>query len=152
MTEKPKRLVQKASFISNSPEETLKAACNFAEKLSRGDIISLNGGLGAGKTVFAKGLAKGLGVKEYRHVNSPSFVIIKEYEGDVPFYHFDVYRFASSDELETVGYEDYFYGEGVTVIEWGDKVKKYLPKNIIHIEIKIIEENKRKIIVKNTKF
>jgi len=122
------------TVISHSPEETWELAKRLAPMLSRGDVINLCGDLGAGKTVFAKGLADGLGIDE--PVTSPTFTIVKEYQGNPPFYHFDVYRLSSPDELEELGADEYFYGDGVTVIEWGDKVEELLPD--IRLEIKMI--------------
>jgi len=100
-----------------------------------GDVVALNGDLGAGKTVFAKGMARGLGLMDYAHVNSPTFVIMKEYHGDLPLYHFDVYRLEERDFEDTVDYNDYFYGDGISVIEWAEKIAEVLPED--HLEIKI---------------
>ena len=116
---------------SHSPEETFDYGSKLAPLLQPGDLISLTGDLGAGKTVFTKGLAKGLGVKE--NITSPTFIIISEYAGRLPFYHFDVYRL-HSDELTDLGYEDYFYGAGVTVVEWGDKIQDKLPTDYLSID------------------
>ena len=120
------------SFIlrSHSPEETFDYGSKLASLLQPGDLISLTGDLGAGKTVFTKGLAKGLGVKE--NLTSPTFVIISEYAGRLPFYHFDVYRL-HADELADLGYQDYFFGAGITVVEWGDKIKDKLPSGYLSI-------------------
>ena len=112
--------------------ETIDEAETYAlgEKLGkaarRGEIYTLRGDLGVGKTVFAKGFAKGLGVAE--PVNSPTFTIVQEYEGKkFPFYHFDVYRIGDVLEMEEIGYEDYFFGEGVCLIEWADRIAEILP-------------------------
>ena len=104
-------------FESNSAEDTFA----FGQKLGReavpGEIICLDGDLGVGKTVFTQGFAAGLGIDDY--VNSPTFNIVKEYEGGrLPLYHFDVYRIGDPSEMEEIGYEDYFYGQGVSIIEW----------------------------------
>lgn len=122
------------SLISHSPGETWKLAERLAPRLSAGDVISLTGDLGAGKTVFVKGLADGLGIDEI--ITSPTFTIIKEYEGRLPLYHFDVYRLAHPDELDDLGVDEYFYSEGVAVVEWGDKVSALLPTE--HLEIRIV--------------
>lgn len=120
---------------THSPEETGRLGAAFASLVRPGDIISLTGDLGAGKTRYVQGLAAGLGVSE--HVTSPTFAIIKEYTtGRLPLYHFDVYRLENQRELEGLGYEDYFFGEGVTVIEWGDKVSGLIPDNALNIDIK----------------
>ena len=117
--------------------------------LKRGSFIALIGELGSGKTLFTKGIAKGLGVKEYKYVNSPTFVIIKEYKGKVPLYHFDVYRLDSSKDLEDIGYEEYFYGRGVTVVEWADKVRDVLPEKRLEVEFRHAGKTKRRIGIKD---
>jgi tRNA threonylcarbamoyladenosine biosynthesis protein TsaE len=116
-------------FISNDPEQTLDFAKRLAEKLKPGDVIALEGDLGAGKTTFTKGLAKGLGVQ--KTVNSPTFTIIKEYQGRLPLFHMDVYRV--SDSYEDLGFDEYFEGDGVTVVEWAHLIEKQLPENILKI-------------------
>lgn len=136
------------TIITHSPEETLALGTELGKQLKRGSFIGLVGQLGTGKTILTKGIAKGLGVKTYRYVNSPSFVIIKEYKGRIPLYHFDIYRLDSSDDLETVGYEEYFYGRGVTIVEWADKIKDILPEKRIDIHLLHKGQTKRKIIVK----
>lgn len=131
--------------ISNSPEETVLLGARLGRKLKPGSFIGLTGELGTGKTIFTKGIAKGLGVKQYRYLNSPSFVIIKEYKGRIPLYHFDIYRLNSSDDLDAVGYEEYFYGKGVTVVEWADKIKDIVPDKRIEVVFTHAGETKRKI-------
>ncbi|KJS88872.1 MAG: hypothetical protein JM58_00165 [Peptococcaceae bacterium BICA1-8] len=121
--------------ISRKPEETEYIGKRMAKFLKPGDFISLNGDLGAGKTVFSQGIAKGLGIEE--SITSPTFTIIQEYySGRVPFYHMDVYRLNSSDEMEDLGYEEYFYGQGITVVEWGNSVADILPEEYLNIEIR----------------
>ncbi len=107
----------------------------LAGKLTGGDCIALVGELGTGKTMFVKGLAKGLGVEDYLYVNSPSFVVLKEYHGEKDLYHFDVYRLDPESFCETLDYERYFYGDGITVIEWADKIMDVLPED--HLEVGI---------------
>ena len=114
-------------FESNSAKDTFA----FGQKLGReavpGEIICLDGDLGVGKTVFTQGFAAGLGIDDY--VNSPTFNIVKEYEGGrLPLYHFDVYRIGDPSEMEEIGYEDYFYGQGVSIIEWPGQIEELLPK------------------------
>ncbi|MBU1657071.1 MAG: tRNA (adenosine(37)-N6)-threonylcarbamoyltransferase complex ATPase subunit type 1 TsaE [Candidatus Omnitrophica bacterium] len=118
-----------------SPDETIALGEKVAKDLKKGDVIALEGGLGAGKTVFVKGLAKGLGVQDHFYVNSPTFVIIKEYQGRLDLYHFDVYRLDEEHFSDTLDYRRYFYGAGVTVIEWADKIKGLLPDE--HLEVRI---------------
>ena len=127
------------AIVTNSPEETIRLGARLAKSLNKGDFIALEGDLGAGKTVFVKGLAKGLGVDDYRYVNSPSFVIMREYRGKKDLYHFDVYRLEEKDFYETIDYERYFYNSGITVVEWAEKIKDLFPDE--HLEIKIQYED-----------
>jgi tRNA threonylcarbamoyladenosine biosynthesis protein TsaE len=120
----------------------------LAKKLRRGDIVALIGDLGAGKTVFTKGIAKGLGVKNVRYVNSPTFVIIKEHKGKVPLYHLDLYRLDHSSVIDAENFEEYFYGRGVTVIEWADKIRRLLPKKYVEVRLSVAGELKRKITIR----
>ena len=131
--------------ISKSVKETIRAGETLAGKLKAGDVVALVGELGAGKTVFTKGIAKGLGVKDVRYVNSPTFVIIKEYKAKLPLYHFDIYRLNTSTILDSESYEEYFYGDGVTVIEWADKIRKLLPKRYLEVRLSVAGEGKRRI-------
>lgn len=122
-------------FESNSAKDTFA----FGQKLGReavpGEIICLDGDLGVGKTVFTQGFAAGLGIDDY--VNSPTFNIVKEYEGGrLPLYHFDVYRIGDPSEMEEIGYEDYFYGQGVSIIEWPGQIEELLPKEAGWVRIR----------------
>lgn len=127
---------------STSADETLHIAEVLAQHLNPGDIIALEGTLGVGKTVFAKGIAAGLGVEE--PITSPTFTIIKEYGGEnIPFYHIDAYRLEHSDE--DIGFEEYFYSDGVGVIEWAQFIDDYLPNDILEIKIDYISENSRSL-------
>ena len=110
-------------------QETQQFAEKLAEFLNPGDLLALEGDLGAGKTTFTQGLARGLGVK--RVVNSPTFTIIKEYAGRLPLYHMDVYRVA--DQVDDLGLDEYFYGEGVCVVEWASMIEDVLPEDRITI-------------------
>ncbi|MGI6037498.1 MAG: tRNA (adenosine(37)-N6)-threonylcarbamoyltransferase complex ATPase subunit type 1 TsaE [Limnochordia bacterium] len=127
----------------DSPEAMEALGEKLAQNLKPGTVISLNGQLGAGKTVFSRGLGRGLGVEGI--INSPSFTLINEYEGRVPFYHMDVYRLDDPGELEDLGFEEYFYGSGVTVVEWGKKVKELMPPDHLEIEIRITGEHSREV-------
>ncbi len=138
-------------FISNNVEETIAIGARLARNLKKGSVVALVGDLGSGKTVLTKGIAGGLGVKNPRYVNSPTFVIIKEYKGKLPLYHFDLYRLNKSTVLDAESYEEYFYGDGVSVIEWADKIRKLLPKKYIEIKLKVAGENKRRVETKNFK-
>lgn len=120
---------------SFSPEDTYKIGYNMGCGAKSGQVYCINGDLGAGKTVFTQGFARGLGVEE--SVNSPTFTIVQEYRGkDIPFYHFDVYRISDVLEMEEIGYEEYFYGDGVCLIEWADQIEEILPINRITINIR----------------
>ncbi|MCK9268206.1 MAG: tRNA (adenosine(37)-N6)-threonylcarbamoyltransferase complex ATPase subunit type 1 TsaE [Alkaliphilus sp.] len=120
---------------------------NIAEKLGElvdsGDIICMVGDLGAGKTTFIQALAVGLGVEDC--VTSPTFVLINEYDGRIPLYHFDVYRINHIGEMEDLGYEEYFYGDGVCAIEWADLIEDILPHNHLRVEIRITGIKTRRI-------
>lgn len=118
-----------------SDKETFEYGYELGSKASAGDIFCLDGDLGTGKTVIAKGIAAALGVKE--PVSSPTFTVIKEYtDGRLPFYHFDVYRIEDPSEMEEIGYDDYFFGNGVTVIEWSDMIKEIIPSNAVKLRLK----------------
>lgn len=134
--------------LSESIEKTIGLGSKLAVKLKKGSVVALVGELGSGKTVFTKGIAKGLGVKNSRYVNSPTFVIIKEYEGKIPLYHFDLYRLDHYNSFDEMNYEEYFYGGGVCVIEWADKIRKLLPKKYTEVRLSVAGENKRKIEIK----
>lgn len=131
-------------IISESKEDTFKLGKEFAKKLKQGDVVGLIGELGSGKTVFTKGIAEGLGIDQM-NVTSPTFTIINEYEGKLKLFHFDLYRINSTDELESLGYEEYFYNEGVVVIEWAEKCIDVLPPGCYLIYFEYIDENKRKL-------
>lgn len=122
---------------SNSPEETFRVGKELGERAYAGQVFTLTGDLGVGKTVFTQGLAKGLGIDE--SVNSPTFTIVQEYDGGrLPFYHFDVYRIGDIEEMEEVGFDDYVMGEGVSLIEWADLIREILPDKRTEI---LIEKN-----------
>lgn len=135
-------------FISKSVKETFGIGEKLARRLKKGDFVALVGDLGAGKTVLTKGIARGLGVKNARYVNSPTFVIIKEYKGRLPLYHFDLYRLDHPGSLDADNFEEYFYGDGVSVVEWADKIKGLLPKKRWEIRMTVAGEDKRNIDIK----
>jgi len=112
-------------YKSNSAKETENIAKAFAKTLKAGDVVCLWGDLGVGKTAFAGGLSKGLGVTEY--ISSPTFTVVNCYEGKLPVYHFDVYRISDSEEMYEIGYEEYVYGDGVSIIEWPGLIADILP-------------------------
>lgn len=117
---------------TKSPEETFAVGRKIGEKARPGEIYTLTGDLGVGKTVFTQGVAAGLGIEE--PVSSPTFTIIQEYDsGRIPFYHFDVYRIGDIEEMEEIGYDDYFFGRGICLIEWANLIEEILPED--HIKI-----------------
>lgn len=131
-------------IVSKSEEETIAAGKSFAKKLKAGDIIRLEGELGAGKTHFVKGIASYFGIDEHK-VSSPTFTLINEYDGDIPLYHFDCYRIRKIQEAVEIGTEEYLFGEGISIIEWSSKIEELLPDNVITVEIEHVGQNERKI-------
>ncbi len=121
-------------YESFTEKDTYRLGKLMGENAQRGQVYCLSGDLGVGKTVFTKGFAAGLGITE--PISSPTFTIVQEYEqGELPLYHFDVYRIEDIEEMEEIGYEDYFYGNGVCLIEWAVRIKELLPEDYIQITI-----------------
>ena len=119
---------------THDPEETFEVGRTIGMNAKPGQIYTLTGDLGVGKTVFTQGVAAGLGITE--PVNSPTFTIIQEYEdGRLPFYHFDVYRIGDLEEMEEIGYDDYFFGQGICLIEWSELIEEILPEKRIEVTI-----------------
>lgn len=119
---------------SNSPRETYELGHEIGLEAKSGQIYCLDGDLGTGKTVFTQGFAAGLGIVEA--VNSPTFTIVQVYEeGRLPLYHFDVYRIDDIDEMDEIGYEDYFFGQGVCLVEWSSQIKELIPENAVKITL-----------------
>jgi len=135
------------TFYTKNSRETIKLGEKIAKNLNKGDIVAFTGELGSGKTTMIKGIVKHF---SKANVSSPSFVIANEYSGKIPVYHFDLYRIKNFDELLNLGWNDYL-DKGIILIEWAEKIKKNLTKNIIWIKINIVEMNKRKIEIKNLK-
>lgn len=134
-----------------SEYETEKIGKQFAQYLWAGSIILLSGDLGVGKTAFARGLARGLGIEE--PITSPTYTLIHEYTGRLPLYHFDVYRLNNVEEMGDIGYEEYFYGDGVTVIEWPQRICEILPEAYLTVEIlKAEQDNVRNILFQSKGF
>mgnify|MGYP000082387592 CR=1 FL=1 len=134
-------------FVSHSPEETIALGKQFAGELSPGVIVCLNGELGAGKTHFVKGMAEALGVDQ-NDVQSPTFTLINEYMSDPPLYHFDCYRMESPREALEIGAEEYFYGDGICVIEWPERITSILPPEAIWISIEATDKETRKFVIR----
>jgi tRNA threonylcarbamoyladenosine biosynthesis protein TsaE len=128
---------------TNNSDDTAQFAARLAARLKPGDVITLEGDLGAGKTTFTKGLAKGLEIK--KTVNSPTFTIIKEYHGRMPLYHMDVYRV--EDAYEDLGFDEYFEGDGVTVVEWAHLIEEQLPDEHLSIFLYREGEEKRRLVL-----
>lgn len=119
---------------TRTPEETFALGKKIGENAVPGQIFTLTGDLGVGKTVFTQGVAAGLGIEEA--ISSPTFTIIQVYEsGRLPFYHFDVYRIGDIEEMEEIGYDDYFFGEGICLIEWANLIEEILPEKLIAVTI-----------------
>ena len=119
---------------THSEQETWEVGKKLAAQAKPGQIFALIGDLGVGKTIFTKGMAAGLGISE--PVNSPTFTIVQQYEeGRLPLYHFDVYRIGEPEEMEEIGYDDYFFGEGVCLIEWAELIRELLPERVISVSI-----------------
>lgn len=134
--------------ITHSEEETLELARRFSENLGPGDVVCLEGELGAGKTRFVKGMAQHFGI-DPADVQSPTFTLINEYNGRIPLYHFDCYRMNRLEEALEIGAEEYFYGEGVSVIEWPKLIASIIPEGAHWIEITAIGPSERKITFDN---
>jgi tRNA threonylcarbamoyladenosine biosynthesis protein TsaE len=133
---------------SKSPEQTLYWGKRLGELLERGDVVSLTGDLGAGKTTLTQGISDGLGVGEDCYVTSPTFTIINEYMGRVPVYHLDFYRIDLLSEVENLGLEEYFQGNGVALVEWAEKIKTFLPENYLMVFLEYVDDSVRKISMK----
>ena len=119
---------------TRSPEETYELGRKIGLQARPGQVYTLTGDLGVGKTVFTQGVAAGLGITE--PVSSPTFTIVQIYEeGRLPFYHFDVYRIGDIEEMEEIGYDDYFFGQGICLIEWANLIEEILPENLIKVTI-----------------
>lgn len=130
-------------YISKNEMDTIELAENIESEKFPNMIICLDGELGSGKTIFTKGIAKSMGITET--ITSPTFTIIKEYDGELPLYHMDVYRLDGN--TEGIGIEEYFEKGGVVVIEWASTIKDILPSEYLHIKFKVVDENKRALII-----
>ena len=132
-------------IISHSVKDTLAIGKKLSAKLKRGDVVCLFGQLGSGKTVLTKGIALGLGIEKNKII-SPTFVLIRRHqEGRLPLYHFDLYRLGATKDIMVLGYEEYIYGDGVSVVEWADRLKYLLPKEYLGIELAIRDNRERSI-------
>ena len=134
-----------AEYVTNSPEETEALGRRLGEKLSPGAVVAFTGDLGAGKTAFTRGLARGLGISE--RVTSPTFTIVNEYEGGrLPLFHFDMYRLGSADELFHIGWEDYLARGGVCAVEWSENVAEAIEDDAVRVDIARGEDDNSRVI------
>lgn len=137
-------------ILSRNPHDTFSLGRIIGGMCLPGDVIALTGELGAGKTCLTAGIARGLGVSEKYPVTSPSFTLINEYPGKIDLFHIDLYRLTGCGDLEELGYEEYFYGKGVTVVEWAEKIKESLPKGALFVKLRYIDEITREIRLEGT--
>ncbi|MDY6844783.1 MAG: tRNA (adenosine(37)-N6)-threonylcarbamoyltransferase complex ATPase subunit type 1 TsaE [Thermodesulfobacteriota bacterium] len=134
-------------FNSYDPQQTIQWGSSLGNMLFPGSVVALSGDLGSGKTVLAKGIAKGVEVSEPHYVTSPSFTLINEYNGKFPFYHMDFYRLKNGEEAILLGIEEYLYGDGVVVIEWAENIASYLPEELMKIELEYLDECARRLYI-----
>lgn len=136
-------------YIMNDEADTAAFGAKLAETLQAGDVVGLVGDLGTGKTALTKSIARALGVQEL--ITSPTFTIVQEYhDGKLPLYHFDVYRIGDVEEMYEIGYEEYFFGKGVCIVEWADLIEEIMPEDGILIEIECgEEETQRRYVVRD---
>ncbi|HOJ29450.1 MAG TPA: tRNA (adenosine(37)-N6)-threonylcarbamoyltransferase complex ATPase subunit type 1 TsaE [Spirochaetota bacterium] len=137
----------KTTYITQSQEETLALGIELGKHAKPGDIFALIGNLGTGKTILAKGIAKGLGIEV--EITSPTFTLLEVYESTLPLYHFDLYRISDDAELENLFFEEYWFGDGVSVIEWADRALKRLSQDIYIITLEYIDAKRRNITIEH---
>ena len=135
------------TFTTQSPQETIELGKKIGKKLQKGDVIAMQGTLAAGKTTITKGIAQALGINET--ITSPTFCLISEYYGTMPLYHMDVYRLDGEEDFVNLGADDMLYGDGVTIIEWSEKIMKELPSRTIILRITPKENGERVIELEN---
>ncbi|MDR1217421.1 MAG: tRNA (adenosine(37)-N6)-threonylcarbamoyltransferase complex ATPase subunit type 1 TsaE [Oscillospiraceae bacterium] len=133
------------TVVTNGEEETAALGAALARGLERGSVVAVTGGLGAGKTVFVRGLAEGLGLST--RVTSPTFAIVNEYQGETPLFHFDMYRLEGARELIDIGWDDYLGRDGVIAAEWGDVAPELFPEDTVRVEIEDLGGNARRVTV-----
>lgn len=133
------------SFVTSCEEETEACGSALARSLGRGSVVALYGDLGAGKTAFVRGMAAGLGIRE--SVSSPTFTIVNEYPGEVPLFHFDLYRLKNGDELLDIGWEDYLDRGGICALEWSERAEETISPDAVKVTIRRLDETRREITV-----
>ncbi|OPJ56032.1 tRNA (adenosine(37)-N6)-threonylcarbamoyltransferase complex ATPase subunit type 1 TsaE [Alkalithermobacter paradoxus] len=131
-------------LVLKDEEYTKEIGYKLGKLLNKGNVICLKGDLGAGKTTLTQSIAKGLGIDEY--ITSPTFTIVHEYDGDIPLYHFDVYRIGCSEEMYDIGFDEYINGNGVCIIEWANLIEDIIPKDCLWIELKYLQEGREMIL------
>ena len=139
--------VEPIRLVTNSPEETVELGAQFAKQCRRSDVIGLQGTLGAGKTCFVKGMAKGLGVKKLRSVTSPTYVLLRQHKGKLTLNHFDAYRLEDSRQMEEIGCDEIFDGSGVSVVEWSNHVASCMPREHFLVTIRMAGDSKREFLI-----
>lgn len=135
---------------TQSPQETQSLGVKIGEKLRPGDVIALIGDLGTGKTCLTQGIARGVGIAPDEVVSSPSYILINEYNGNIPIYHIDLYRIETEAEIAELGLGEYVYGDGICIIEWADRMDEALPDNCITIHMTWIDEYTRSITIQHS--
>jgi len=135
----------KKIIITKSERETFQLAKNLGQQAKQGDLFALYGDLGTGKTIMAKGIAQGLGITE--EITSPTFNLLEIYKGKLPLYHFDLYRLEKAEELDHLFFEEYWEGDGVSVVEWPQKAENLFPAQIIKIFLTHLDDNSRRIVI-----
>jgi len=138
---------ERAEIVTGSRKETIRLGKCLGELLRPGDVVALIGELGAGKTTLAKGIAAGAGVEDEDEVTSPTFVLVNEYRGRFPVYHADLYRLQEAPELNDLGWEDFIYGEGISLLEWAEKIPEALPDERLEVRISWIGGEERKFVI-----
>ena len=133
------------TWTVSSPEETQEIGAALARALVSGDVVALSGGLGAGKTCFVQGLARGLGVPAGERIGSPTFTIVNEHSGRVALYHIDLYRIESEQDLEEIGLQEYLFGAGVAAVEWFERFPAWRPREGFEVELEILEGERRRL-------
>jgi len=131
--------------ILNSPDETIEFGRRIGSQLKGGEVVAICGPLGSGKTHLIKGIAAGAGAKDHKHVNSPTFVIVNEYTGRCPLLHMDIYRLEEVSDFFSAGLDEYFYGNGVVVMEWADRWRSILPERRLEVKFEIVDDQTRSI-------